>query len=257
MCQVFLVMTVCQCWIYDSWLSTEGSDFLIHVKPTLFKISAPLRKHYTNCSNQPPCPILSQTLQVVQLVYCGTYTKYIMQHCWDFNLNYIFKKHLEEVFSQSFMFLLSIFKWLWYPYCFHWTVYEPSTSTVKLNKLNCRTSELKKLTYFIKKRHGGKKDARAGSKMEQGKLMTGTGNSSAIRQCCQYSDTNAMYFLFNLLRINGLHWRTQGGGLGGSNPPRNSEVLKKPSQIPSSVEYNLEQPTQNTGFTQLQIEWNA
>jgi hypothetical protein len=38
------------------------------------------------------------------------------------------------------------------------------------------------------------------------------------------------------------HWRTQGGGLGGSNPTpphptRNSEVLKKLGQIPSSVEY--------------------
>jgi hypothetical protein len=32
------------------------------------------------------------------------------------------------------------------------------------------------------------------------------------------------------------HWRTQGGGLGGSNP-RNSEGLKKLGQIPSSVEY--------------------
>jgi hypothetical protein len=30
-------------------------------------------------------------------------------------------------------------------------------------------------------------------------------------------------------------WRTE-GGLGGSNPPRNSEVLTKLSRIPSSVE---------------------
>jgi hypothetical protein len=31
-----------------------------------------------------------------------------------------------------------------------------------------------------------------------------------------------------------------GGGAGGFNPPPpNSEVLKKPGQIPSSVEYNL------------------
>jgi hypothetical protein len=33
------------------------------------------------------------------------------------------------------------------------------------------------------------------------------------------------------------HWRTQGGCLGGSSPPRNSEVLKKLGQIPSFVEY--------------------
>jgi hypothetical protein len=37
--------------------------------------------------------------QVVWLYY-GTNTKYIMQHCWDFILNYIFKKHLEEIFPN-------------------------------------------------------------------------------------------------------------------------------------------------------------
>jgi hypothetical protein len=40
--------------------------------------------------------------------------------------------------------------------------------------------------------------------------------------------------LFTLLRPR--HWRTQ-GGVWGFKPPRNSEVLKKLGQIPSSVEY--------------------
>jgi hypothetical protein len=31
-------------------------------------------------------------------------------------------------------------------------------------------------------------------------------------------------------------WRTERGGLGGSNPPRNSEILTKLSRIPCSVE---------------------
>jgi hypothetical protein len=55
-------------------------------------------------------------------------------------------------------------------------------------------------------------------------------------------------------------WRTEGGGVGGSNPPRNSEVLTKLSRIPSSVENTsvttLDIPKVWQSRTGLQIEQN-
>jgi hypothetical protein len=40
----------------------------------------------------------------------------------------------------------------------------------------------------------------------------------------------------NIMQLSHMQWRTEGGGLGGSNPSRNSEVLTKLSRKPSSVE---------------------